>query len=109
VRKNWKPSRFGVKFWMGSSVLLSILYILDAAILFAHADRQLVDWWLGGVNRFLAILITWGASFVNYRRIRFAAVKSGASEDLLLMIQYSCAMTLSFMCVVVIILLIAQQ
>lgn len=97
---NFGPSRFGVKFWLASAAVLSTLVIADATIITVQAKSRHVDFWiLGGINRFLAVALTWSTWFGGRRQIRGSAVRSGASQELLLSIDYWSSMTLSMVCV----------
>ena len=94
-----RPSRFGVKFWLASATLLSVLSLLDVLIMTAQAKASHADFWLlHGVARFMAVVIVWGAYIQSYRRIRNAAVETGAPEGLLLTIRYWSASALAITC-----------
>ena len=109
MENSFGPSRFGVKFWIGAAALLSVTCLLDLAIITAHAKARHADFWLiNGAIRFMALAIVWGACIQCYRQIRKAAMKSSASEDLALNIQYWTAMTLSSACVALGLLIVSR-
>ena len=106
MTNNWAPSQFGVKFWLGSAALLSLVDLCLTVIMTIHGRSQHADWWiLTGLSRLLAVLLPWSASLANYRRIRAVAIEAHASGEGLLAIQFSSAMTLLVMCAAVSMLL----
>jgi hypothetical protein len=107
MKNNFDSSRFGVKFWLGAAALLSVLALLHITIVTVQAISKHADFWvLSGFSGLLAVTIAWVACLGSYRRIRTSAVRSGASEDLLLDIQYWSAMTLAMMCAAINLLLV---
>ncbi len=106
MTNNWAPSQFGVKFWLGAAALLSLVDLCLTVIITVQAGTQHANWWiLTGLTRFIALLLPWGASFGNYRRVRAVAIEANASGEGLLAIQFSSAMTLLVMCAAVSMLL----
>jgi hypothetical protein len=108
MTNNFEPSHFGVKFWLASAALTSMLAIVLSVTLTVHAKSQHVDWWaLYGASRLFAILMTWSAFATNYRRTKTVATNLAASEDVLLTIQYNHAFLLSLICTAIIMIIIA--